>query len=498
MRAARWRFVSIPVLTAAAGGEWEAVWVEAASAEAAVTITRRCVDVVDLLALAGAGHGRAALVSSQLRRFDADAFDRLSAAGVVAVGVVPRGDGGAESRMHAVGVEFVVPADADPHVVWSVVAEAVSAAERGDAPARSFAEPWLSTGSTLPGDAVAGGVSAHQSAADLALPGARPDGVRGAGDEQGAGGVDDGADSGAPHSGPGIVVAVWGPTGAPGRTTVALSLADEVARLGASALLIDGDVYGGTVAAAIGFLDESPGLAAACRTAGRARLDAAALAQLCWQARPRLRVLTGIPMAARWPDLRTSAIPAVLTAARALAQCTVVDCGFSLETDEELSYDSLAPRRNGATLAMLDNADVVLAVGSADPIGMQRLIRALGELREAEVSTTVRVVLNRVRRGVVPGDPRAELIAALDRFAGHQPAALLPYDLDALDTALANGRLVAEVKPNCAFRKAARDLAADVAASVLPAAAPPRRAHRHVSTKAKQSRSGRRMKGTTE
>jgi Flp pilus assembly CpaE family ATPase len=390
-----------------------------------------------------------------------------------------------------VGVEFVVPADADPQVVWSVVAEAVCAADRGGAPARSFAEPWLSTGSTAQGAASGSDLSTQQGVEPV-LPGARRGVSHGVGDGDGDGDGDGyGAadDEAAQHgSGPGIVVAVWGPTGAPGRTTVALSFADEVARLGASALLIDGDVYGGTVAAAIGFLDESPGLAAACRIAGRERLDAAALAQLCWQARPRLRVLTGIPMAARWPDLRTSAIPAVLAAARALAQCTVVDCGFSLETDEELSYDSLAPRRNGATLAVLDNADVVLAVGSADPIGMQRLIRGLGELREAEVRTKVRVVLNRVRRGVVPGDPRAELTAALDRFAGHRPAAQLPYDLDALDAALVNGRLVAEVKPNCAFRKAARDLAADVAAPVLPAAAPQRRAHRHASIKSKQSR----------
>ena len=49
----------------------------------------------------------------------------------------------------------------------------------------------------------------------------------------------------------------------------------------------------------------------------------------------------------------------MLAAARALADFTVVDCGFCLETDEELSFDTLAPRRNGATLAVLDDADLV-------------------------------------------------------------------------------------------------------------------------------------------
>ena len=65
--------------------------------------------------------------------------------------------------------------------------------------------------------------------------------------------------------GGGRIVAVWGPTGAPGRTTVAITLADELARLGCGSLLVDGDVYGGVIAAVLGLLDESPGLAAACR-----------------------------------------------------------------------------------------------------------------------------------------------------------------------------------------------------------------------------------------
>ena len=72
------------------------------------------------------------------------------------------------------------------------------------------------------------------------------------------------------------VVAVWGPTGAPGRTTVAVGLADEAARLGISTLLVDADVYGGVVAQVLGLLDESPGLAGAARLAATGSLDAAA------------------------------------------------------------------------------------------------------------------------------------------------------------------------------------------------------------------------------
>jgi len=324
------------------------------------------------------------------------------------------------------GVTHLVPADADPGVVASVLADAV----RAETPDSRSGQVW----------------------AFAEAPGALP--------------VPPGAGVPAPPGEParrGAVAAVWGPTGAPGRTTVAVTLADELAGLGCTALLVDADVYGGTVASVLGLLDESPGVAAACRQAAGGRLDAATLAALCWQLAPRLRVLTGIPLASRWPELRPGAVGPVLSAARALADFTVVDCGFCLETDEELSFDTVAPRRNGATLAVLDDADLIVAVGAGDPIGMQRLVRGLAELRDTAVSTPVHVVLNRVRDGVVPGDTARELTGALERFAGQSAAALLPADPRAVDAALAGGRLLSESSPGSAFRQAVREFAGTLA-----------------------------------
>ncbi|MDQ1738560.1 MAG: hypothetical protein QOE53_212, partial [Pseudonocardiales bacterium] len=257
----------------------------------------------------------------------------------------------------------------------------------------------------------------------------------------------------------GKVIAVWGPTGAPGRTTTATTLADEMARLGQPSLLVDADVYGGVVAAVFGLLDESPGLVAACRQAQSRRLDVEGLAALCWQVSPDLRVLTGISRADRWPELRSTALQAVLAVARRLADYTVVDVGFSLETDEELSFDTLAPRRNGATLAVLEESDLILAVGSADPIGMQRLVRGLGELRAAVPDTPVWIVLNRVRRSAVAGKPEIELDAALQRFVGQSSVALLPYDQPSLDGAALAGQALAEAAPASPLRSAVTELA---------------------------------------
>lgn len=419
--------MKLPILTAADGAGWETgLLVALERGDHGVAVARRCVDVVDLLAVAVTGQAKAALVAAGLRRLDADAVDRLVAAGVVAVGVLQRGDTTAEDRLRVMGIQYLVPDDAEPAVVGSVIAEAVATMEgRAAGPVRTFANPAAATSRVIPPSGVA--TSVQQATRR------------------------------------GSVVAVWGPTGAPGRTTVAVTLADELARIGCNSLLVDADVYGGVIAAVLGLLDESPGLAAACRQASSSRLDPATLAGLCWQLAPTLRVLTGIPRAERWPELRAPAVESVLGAARGLADFTVVDCGFSLESDEELSYDTLAPRRNGATLAALDAADVVLAVGAADPIGLQRLVRGLAELRDAEVAAPIWVVLNKVRRGVVPGDPRVELAAALNRFAGRQPAAMLPHDPDALDAALAVGKTLGEVRPSSAVRQAGAELAAGLA-----------------------------------
>jgi Flp pilus assembly CpaE family ATPase len=321
----------------------------------------------------------------------------------------------------------VLPADAEPEAIAQALREAVAGAAT---PGRGIADPRAA----LP----VLGVPAHP-------------------DEQPAG-----------H---GRVVAVWGPTGAPGRTTVAVGVADEASRLGVSTLLVDADVYGGVVAQVLGLLDESPGLAGAARQAASGALDTAALVRLAWAVRPQLRVLTGLARPDRWPELRPRAVTAVLEEARRLAELTVVDCGFNLEDDEELSFDTAAPRRNGATLAVLEEADTVLCVSGADPVALQRSIRALDELREALPGVDPVVVVNQVRRGPVAGDPRREIGDALERFAGREVGFFLPADRRATDVALASGRTLAEVAAGSPLRLALRSLTAAVAGVDEPAAA---------------------------
>ncbi|GAB97203.1 hypothetical protein KILIM_060_00010, partial [Kineosphaera limosa NBRC 100340] len=169
-------------------------------------------------------------------------------------------------------------------------------------------------------------------------------------------------------AGSGTVLAVWGPAGAPGRSVVAAVIARRLSAWGATVLLVDADTYGGAQAVLHGQLDEAPGLIRAVRLADRGRLDDAALADCAVAIPGGPALLTGLTDAAGWPRLRPAGLEVVIEVARRRAHVTVVDCGFCLEEDEELSYDTAAPARNGATLAALRSADHVLALGVAEPV----------------------------------------------------------------------------------------------------------------------------------
>ncbi|MBD8080708.1 AAA family ATPase [Cellulosimicrobium arenosum] len=395
-------------------------------------VTRRCADVVELLAAAAAGAGRVAVVSADLPSLDRDAIAHLHAHAVRVVAIA--GQPWERDMLVTLGVDTVVDLSAPA----AGLRDAVRDTARG--------------ASAAPGGP--------------ALPPTAPQ-------ESALG-------SQAPRDG--RLVAVWGPTGAPGRTTLAVNLAAELsgprapgrrprrARRAVSevdlpataprgpeadVVLVDADTYGGTIAQRLGLLDESPGLAAAARGAAQGMLSAATLARLTPVVAPRLRVLTGIARAARWPELPGPSLDAVWDVTRTLADWTVVDCGFCVERDELLSYDTRAPQRNGATLSALSAADAVVVVGSADPVGLQRLVRSLDELADSGVALSAErvVVVNRVRAAVVGPRPESAVRLAMERYAGVADLFVVPED-GALDVALREGRTLPEVSPSGSARRA--------------------------------------------
>lgn len=423
--------MSDAILTAGSGQRWENELVALlgtpdAPDAAPLVLLRRCVDVAELVSVAETGQVAAAVVDADLRRLSSDVVGRLTGAGVAVIGIFPAAEPRSQQVLSNMGVTASADDATEPGQLIDVIRTAILTA-RLDRPASGgWTSPRPSASRTL----------------DRAIT---PDSL-----------LDkDSEPTGEPDL-QGTVIAVWGPAGGPGRTTVALNLAAELAE-STPTLLIDADPYGGVIATALGLLDESPGLAGACRFAAHGRLVADRLAGLCWQVGD-LRVLSGIARADRWPELRPSAIPTVLELARQQAEVVIVDVGFNLEADEELSFDTSAPRRNGATLAVLEQADLVLAVGSADPPGMERLIRGLGEL-DGLIDGTPRVILNRQRRSA---SSAAEAAEALARFTGLGVLATLPEDRAGTDAAWQQAAPLRDAAPRSALRTAVRKLAGEL------------------------------------
>ena len=274
----------------------------------------------------------------------------------------------------------------------------------------------------------------------------------------------------------GRIITVWGAAGAPGRTRMAIELACELARDGRRVGLVDADAHAPSIAMTTGLADEGPGFAAACRQAGRGALTTTELSRI---ASPLgdIEVLTGINRPARWPELSHERVSAALEQARDWADDVVVDVAASLERDEEIVSDLDGPRRNAATLAALEAADLVVAVVAADPVGVSRFLRAHADLRAVVGARPVRIVVNKTRTATLGMDARGQVRRTFERYASAREVWFVPWDPKAADAATLAARPVAEIAGRSALAGAVRRFvgeAIDPPATSRPAAQPGR------------------------
>ena len=366
------------VLVVAAGGSWEPSVVALLEQHPSTVLLKRCVDVDELLAAAATGQADAALVGIDAPGLDAHLVAQLHHHGLRTVAVVPTGAAADSARARAtrIGIGRVVPEDQ-----LDSLPEALDAAVAPQAASPpSPIEP-----------------------------------------------------------GTGRVIAVWGPSGAPGRTTVAAALAAELARRQLSTLLIDADPYGGSVAQQLGILDEVSGLLQAARLQASREL-APRLVTAVRSLGRYLGVVTGLPRPERWTDARRGLI-AELVSVGARAGHVVLDTGFSLEDDQTATMTGRVPR-NQLTLEALEVADELVVVGTADPVGLTRLARGLVDLHELLGPKQAHVVVNRMRPSL--GWTERDIAGMVAGVTTSGGVHFLPEDRASVDKALVAGRTLLE------------------------------------------------------
>ncbi|MFI5075366.1 MAG: hypothetical protein ACHP7G_10215, partial [Actinomycetales bacterium] len=197
------------VLTAL-GNRWESRVATLLEGSREVTIVRRCADLPDLVATAAAGLGTVALVSSDLRGLDLTVVAQLRSAGVHVVGIAPDGDEASERRLRLRGVGRVVPGSVELAELEAALTETAPPLDDSLVTLERDLDDELTD--DLAGNQRRDGMRPAPSAAVPAyLDRGGPQGPGEAGDEVRV----DAAE--------GRVLAIWGPTGAPGRTTIAVT-----------------------------------------------------------------------------------------------------------------------------------------------------------------------------------------------------------------------------------------------------------------------------------
>lgn len=226
------------------------------------------------------------------------------------------------------------------------------------------------------------------------------------------------------RAGQGRSVALWGPTGSPGCTSVAVSMAREMAQAGRRVLLLDAHLRGGSLATQFG-REPNGSVVTAARAAETGQVGVSVLRDHVQplSRRSDVDVLDGVDRPVRSSEVGVIAFERVLRAALSAYEVVILDCGDAdaAETGSEGSAE-LSRRALGA-------ADVAVAVWAGRPQGAQRLA-AQWSTFDALAGPVRMMVANQVGHPAAGRRPRAQVRSVHESLAPELPWAELPWEPD--------------------------------------------------------------------
>ncbi len=225
----------------------------------------------------------------------------------------------------------------------------------------------------------------------------------------------------------GQVIAIWGPAGSPGRSTIALCLAATLARRGERVMLVDGDTYAPSLAPLLGLHAPQSGVVSLSRQA-RLDTDLAPNLETCavqWELGSQsLSVLTGLSSPAKYVDCGSLPWARGLTTLKAAGHTLVVDLASPLL---HLPGETIGgPMRNALAIATLEAADRVVVVANPTPLSILRLSRDWPRLTELVQTASLDVCLNNT-----PANAQTAVddsVHALWQLTGRGEATIFPSD----------------------------------------------------------------------
>lgn len=245
----------------------------------------------------------------------------------------------------------------------------------------------------------------------------------------------------------GRVIAVWGPPGAAGKSTVAVAIANELAEAGKSVVLLDFHFSAAALATMLGQNDNPGGIAAAARLVGQFRFTAEQLQRLTIavpSGKHEFRLMTGLGAAERWPEISTDRAEEIINVAAENADYVVVDLESSLEANLRHSLTGL--ERHAVAAQVLSTADQIITVCSADPVGVSRYLKAVDRLIELGPRGQVLSLVNQLRTSVLGSSAKQQIVETLGRLGQITVDCFVPHDQSAADFALRSAVSITQAK----------------------------------------------------
>lgn len=257
----------------------------------------------------------------------------------------------------------------------------------------------------------------------------------------------------------GRMVVVWGPRGSHGRSTLvrdlsavagskpAESATDSASSGSADVLVVDADTHCPSLAQLYG-VEESSAIVAVARQLDQGRDGTEALHKVVTQPLGKcgdIEFLAGLNTGERWREISAPVADRLWTPIRSFAPLSMIDVSGGLDQRVERQD------RHAVTRSALAEADVVLHVGAATPIGLRRLIEHVDVSVEIARQARHIAVLTGLRSSAVGTGANSQVDSILGDL--RLPVAKVADDRRRLDAALLSASAMPVVYPRSAYSK---------------------------------------------
>lgn len=262
------------------------------------------------------------------------------------------------------------------------------------------------------------------------------------------------------------VTAVWGPAGSPGKSTVAVNLATELALAGQRVLLIDLDTLAPSLALSLGLVATPAGLSACLRLAEQNRLTPDQYKRLTISislGRYELAFMPGLSSPHRWPEVTSERFEKLIHDLQGEIEHVVVDLPQATTFKASIFHPSSMVEsefsRDTLLKSVLSKASRVILLAGSDPVAASRFLIAKEFIDELGPSLNPFLVVNRFRTNALGRQAKAELEDTFLSLTKLRVDVFIPEDRENLDKAMLNGLPLALLKRSSPARVAIAELA---------------------------------------